>query len=228
MFGKTSKREKAVLIICAILTVALFCSNTIILAPLIKFLFFEETCYIDVQYEKTPYAMGENYVYIAPTFFDEQNLEIDGRVSISYRGTKKQYKDGNFDTPIKNSYEYSLSLKEKADGEYYKKIDISCRNPRRNSNTDFEYSYGKYKYDRYARQIKYSDGENSEEYNICYEFEYKILAIADSGKECVMKVTFIVAETYEKKPTEQDLEQSKPQKLFEGMLDNLVSYSHFQ
>ena len=228
MFGSTSKREKTVIIICAILTFVMICFLSVPAVFLFKIIFLEDIHYVDVEYEKMPYALGDKYVYIAPNFFDEQDLQLNGGVSIEYWGRKEQYKDGNFDKPIKNPKGYKFTLTEQLNIDYYKRIDISCFNMFNYSSSAYSNTYGECKYNVRSFPTRYADSEDSDVYENCYKIEYFVAALTGSGKVCRIEIDMIVAEEYADEMTEQEISESKPQKLFESMLDNLVEYSYFK
>lgn len=219
-----TKREKIAISISAIIGFAVFC---IALAPiwfLLGYLFGDQTCFVRVEYEELPYAMGENYVYVPSTFWDELDYKLKDTVSIMYSGKWGKYNDSNFETPIPKTWNYHAGFEKQLGDECFSNINVACSkvNMKNYDESSYDCIYGKYKYNMDSK-IE-SDGEG----NYLYCLDYNVCVNTESGNICNFNVNFHGLELFDE-PSKDSIEDGfKYHRVFENMLDNLVGYSYFQ
>ncbi|MDE6473929.1 MAG: hypothetical protein K2L70_02415 [Clostridia bacterium] len=220
-----TKREKIAISVSAILDFAAFCIALAPISFLLGYVFGEQTCFMRVQYDKLPYAMGEDYLYVPLEFFEEWDYHLsDNTASIRYNGKWGQYKDCSFEKPIPKTWEYFCEFKKYYDDECYPFIQLGCSrvNMKNYDESSYDLTYGQYKY-KVVPQIE-SDGEGNA---MCY-VDYDVCARADSGSICNLSITIYDFELADDLSKETGKSGLKYQEIFEGLLDNLVGYSHFQ
>lgn len=218
-----TKKEKIAISVSAILGFAAFCIALIPISFLLGYLFGEQTCFVGVEYDKLPYAMGEDYVYIPLEFFEEQDYQFSDTVSIMYSGKWGQYIDGNFEKPISKTWQYFCEFEKFYDDEHTSFIHFGCSrvNMKNYDESSYDHTYGQYKYNVLS-QIE-SDGDG----NATYYLDYDVCVRTDSGTICNLSITiydFELVDDLSKETSESGL---RYQKIFEGMLDSLVGYSYF-
>lgn len=218
-----TKREKIAISISAIIGFAVFC---IALAPiwfLLGYLFGDHTCFVRVEYKELPYAMGEDYVYVSSTFWDELDYKLKDSVSIMYSGKWGKYNDSNFETPIPKTWNYHAGFEKQLGDECFSNINVACSkvNMKNYDESSYDCIYGKYKYN-VDSQIE-SDGEG----NYGYYLGYNVCAVAESGIICDFSITIYGFELLDEPFKDSIKDGFKYHRVFEGMLDNLVGYSYF-
>lgn len=218
-----TRREKIVISIAAILGFAAFCIALAPISFLPGYLFGDHTCFVGVQYEKLPYAMGEDYLYVPLEFFEEWDYQLSDTASIMYNGKWGQYKDSNFEKPIPKTWQYFCEFEKPYDAErsYFIQLGCSRVNMKNYDESSYDLTYGQYKY-KVAPQIE-SDGDGNA---MCY-VDYDVCARADSGSICNLSITIYEFELADDLSKETGGNGLKYQEIFEGMLDNLVGYSYF-
>ncbi|MDE6372018.1 MAG: hypothetical protein K2L61_00575, partial [Clostridia bacterium] len=120
-----TKREKIAISISAILGFAAFCIALIPVSFLLGYVLGDHTCFVSVEYEELPYAMGEDYVYVPLDFFAEYDFELTDSVSIMYTGKWGQYNDSNFETPIPKTWSYHADFEKQLGDDFFSYIHIS-------------------------------------------------------------------------------------------------------
>ncbi len=218
-----TKREKIAISISAIIGFAVFC---IALAPiwfLLGYLFGDHTCFVRVEYKELPYAMGEDYVYVSSTFWDELDYKLKDSVSIMYSGKWGKYNDSNFETPIPKTWNYHAGFEKQLGDECFSNINVACSkvNMKNYDESSYDCIYGKYKYN-VDSQIE-RDGEG----NYGYYLDYNVCAVAESGIICDFSITIYGFELLDEPFKDSIKDGFKYHRVFEGMLDNLVGYSYF-
>ena len=220
-----TKREKIAISISAVTGFVIFCVvlgfASVPIVFMFGYAFGDQTCFVSVEYEKLPYAMGADYSYISPTFFEEQGFELYDTVSIMYRGRWGQYKDSDFKSPIKKSQEYSMCVIKVPEDDYAVMLEIRCDMLDYYDESLYDNTYGNYKYNMNIRTEDYGDG------GIMYILDYNICALADSGKMCIIHLKSYSVEGDMDSSQEQSERILRNQMMLECAIDNIVGYSQF-